>query len=591
VRILMPFRALVRRELVTNMRRPWLFPCIGGVTLLCILIAILLLPMMNIYETVLEGRLNLQVQRLLARFLIVVFVGSALLIPGMAAVSIAGERERETLGMLYATCAGPLSIVTAKLVNSIGVFVLVLIATMPIFHAVLIMGGGTQVVQALGLIVLMMATLGAIGLFCGAAFRSTAAALAASYAVAAAILGGPLFLNTVVTPSLMTRRRPSFGRLSELVSVPTLSPSVAEKALASVCPFSVLKAVAVGEVQTGRLFYALGYQLVFGVLAFACAWWLLRRHPGARVVRQKPVIDDAAVLEARRKKFPYYLIDPMKRKEPAPDGGNPLLFKELHGGFPMRAPVLVRLFCLVFACGFTLAFIIFYLPARTVIITSESGMFGDTACPLVYWLLLMQILTLLVSPALMVNAFTREYELESMDMLRMTLLTPWAIVSGKLFAAAIMVSPVLLGALFCAVPVLIYHEAALEQWDLLVTGYVTLSVSVFVVFAVTLVTALITRRTTKALIMSYLFNGLVFIAPLLTIPMAAAIPGVQNPSRASLFFSPIAAFMERARLRMSSSALVGFPHWFASTSLFVFFGIALIFFALFWFRRFGMQDR
>ena len=593
--IAMPFVALIRRELLTNLRRPWLFPCIGGVVLVCAVAAVYLSPTVSINDAVFltayetqehyiqfSTELAMQVRRLLGTFFLIVLFGSALLVPGMAATSIAGERERETLGMLYMTCARPIAFLTAKLVNTVGVFLLLGLATMPILTVgVLLIGRGAEIAQTLALMLLVLMSCAAVGLFCGALCRSTAVGLAASYVATSITLGIPR-LSAYVIMYVIPMAPSSVGRDGPFLF-----------GFPNACPFGALEGLALGGIGTGQLKWAVGYQAAVAAVFFFGAWWLLRRHPAVWTVHQRKVIDDPAVIEARRKRFPYYILDPMRRKEPIPDGRNPMFVKELHGGLVMHGPFLLRLFCLAFACCFLLGFFMFYLPAQ-IGYRSDAGYVLRSATSLHWWLLILQTLIVVVSPGLIVNAFTKEYESHNMDLLRMTLLKPSAIVRGKLLAALIMISPVVLGALYAAVPVLIYHIPALEQWPLFVTGYATLFVSVLVVFAVTLVSALLTQRTTQALILAYVLNAAVFVAPVFAISAVAAVfPGIENPYRVGMFFSPVTAFAEAEALRTSSSVANAhwFSYWLGSMLLFIFLSIGLV---LFSFRRFstsGMQDR
>ena len=58
------------------------------------------------------------------------------------------------------------------------------------------------------------------------------------------------------------------------------------------------------------------------------------------------------------------------------------------------------------------------------------------------WILFQNYVTVLLAPALMANALTKEMELGNLDMLRMTLLRPRDITLGKLAAGAMALFPV-----------------------------------------------------------------------------------------------------------------------------------------------------
>ncbi|MBI3894112.1 MAG: cbb3-type cytochrome c oxidase subunit I [Candidatus Wallbacteria bacterium] len=82
-----------------------------------------------------------------------------------------------------------------------------------------------------------------------------------------------------------------------------------------------------------------------GVFAFAAlvAWIGLSKPESARVMIAPKIIDDAAVLQRRRKRWPYYLIDPLARAHEIKDRQNPVWVKEQRVGFLAKTPVLIRL--------------------------------------------------------------------------------------------------------------------------------------------------------------------------------------------------------------------------------------------------------
>lgn len=77
--------------------------------------------------------------------------------PALAAGSISGERERQTLDLLLVTKMSSYSIVIGKLLSSMGVIMLMTISTLPIFSIVFYFGG-VSFFQLLGMMLFMLLT-------------------------------------------------------------------------------------------------------------------------------------------------------------------------------------------------------------------------------------------------------------------------------------------------------------------------------------------------------------------------------------------------------------------------------------------------
>ena len=116
--------------------------------------------------------------------------------PALTAGAISGERERQTIDLLFVTPLAPFSIIWGKLLASMSFVVLLLIISVPIFSLVFLFGGIEldQVVAAFGLTGVTAMTLGFIGVAFSTLFKRTLAATVASYGAAFVLLvGSPLF--------------------------------------------------------------------------------------------------------------------------------------------------------------------------------------------------------------------------------------------------------------------------------------------------------------------------------------------------------------------------------------------------------------
>lgn len=131
----------------------------------------------------------------------------AFITPALTSGAISGERERQTIDLLFVTPLAPFSIIWGKLLASMSFIVLLIILSVPIFSLVFLFGGIEldQVVETFALTAVTAMTLGFIGVFFSTIFKRTLAATVASYGAAfVLLLGSPawgIFFPTEYGPN------------------------------------------------------------------------------------------------------------------------------------------------------------------------------------------------------------------------------------------------------------------------------------------------------------------------------------------------------------------------------------------------------
>jgi ABC-type transport system involved in multi-copper enzyme maturation permease subunit len=134
----------------------------------------------------------------------------AFITPALTAGAISGERERQTLDLLFVTPLPPFSIVWGKLLASMSFVVLLLILSIPIFSLVFLFGGIELDQMLYGFLVtgVTALTLGLMGLAFSTLFRRTLVATVVSYGAAFLLLVGSLgyglLFPTVADPQQTT---------------------------------------------------------------------------------------------------------------------------------------------------------------------------------------------------------------------------------------------------------------------------------------------------------------------------------------------------------------------------------------------------
>jgi ABC-type transport system involved in multi-copper enzyme maturation permease subunit len=118
----------------------------------------------------------------------------AFITPALTSGSISGERERQTIDLLFVTPIAPFSIIWGKLLASMSFVVLLLILSVPIFSLVFLFGGIEldQMLYAFLVVGVTALCLGLVGIAWSTLFRRTLAATVAAYGTAFVLLVGSL---------------------------------------------------------------------------------------------------------------------------------------------------------------------------------------------------------------------------------------------------------------------------------------------------------------------------------------------------------------------------------------------------------------
>jgi ABC-type transport system involved in multi-copper enzyme maturation permease subunit len=159
----------------------------------------------------------------------------AFITPALTAGAISGERERQTIDLLFATLIPPFSIIWGKLLASISFVLLLLLLSVPIFSLVFLFGGIEldQVLYAFLVMGVTALTLGTLGIAFSTWLRRTLPATVAAYGAAFVLLAGTLLYGllfpTVVDPKSTTPPAPPvityLGPILPLLTIATNAPA------------------------------------------------------------------------------------------------------------------------------------------------------------------------------------------------------------------------------------------------------------------------------------------------------------------------------------------------------------------------------
>ena len=402
-------------------------------------------------------------RELMDMFFLGQYMIASLMAPSFAAAAITGEKERKSYEMLLASPLAPGAIVLGKLFASLCHLAILIFASLPIVMLCLPLGGVSfyEVLAAYLALILSVLTFGMISLACSSYFGRTSASLLVSYLLILPLaLVGALFW-TSLGDSALTR----------LLVIVIAAPIAA---LVICVPLFIL--------TSRRLL-----------------------HPPDVGSEGKEVVDEVIELRhavgmvIQRDQFPDRLFAPPKRRDLLPDGTNPVYDKELGSELFSQGTLMLRV---VIQVSMFLA-----LPVMAVCLY----LFPWNAPWYVCYVLLFNVL---VGPVFSAGAVTSERERETLDLLLVTILTPWQILWGKLFSG-LRISSVLTS--FLLWPLVLACVMVDHYWGNLMTfaGYLAIvTLTCLTTAGLALFCSVIFRKTSVSMMTSYLVIVTLFAAPI-----------------------------------------------------------------------------
>jgi ABC-type transport system involved in multi-copper enzyme maturation permease subunit len=357
---------------------------------------------------------------LVAIFASALLLATLLLAPAFSAVAIVSEKEGRTYDLLFHTLLRPHELALGKMLSSLALLAIYLGLSFPFFAATFLLGAVSVAETALlyGVTAATAAGAALLGLAISSVARDSHTAILRTYSALLFWLAAPWAVAAILggRPDLAEAayRLRAVSPLAALLSV--LRPPAAAATLPPVWQL-FLEMTAIGGAA---------------LLLFLVAQFLRRPSEPRRVER---VIDDRRELARRRYRFPFYLVDPQRRKRLLPGWINPVFAREMRARAMGGGVWLVRGLYLCFGVSAVLVILL----AGQVVAYSPDGLKGIAVA--------FQIgLVALIGPALTAGAITREIEGGLFDPLRMTRLGPFALFAGKLEVALLFVLLLLVGA-------------------------------------------------------------------------------------------------------------------------------------------------
>lgn len=402
---------IVRRELLELLRTRKAAAAQVALAVACALLVMVRWPTGGVSD--LSGARSLQVLRVFGYGLL---AGVLFLVPAAPATAIVREKVKGTLALLLNSPMSAASIYLGKLGGVLGFAAILLLTTLPAAAACYALGG-TSTRGGVGLLYAVLGTatvqLATLGLLVSSRAQSIDAALRITYGLVLAVCALPLGPHMLLQGDT--------GPLAESAGwLRCLSPVPA-----------VMEVLGHGGVGTHGMGTAGGaverYVLLAGVTSLLCAAATVARLKWSPLDRARPpgVMTEDRSQAGRLARRVVFLVDPQRRSGGMSLWVNPVMVKEFRTRRFGRSHWTLRLIALSAILSLGLSYV------------AAAGALGWGVEVIGGALVLLQTaLLILFAPSLAAGLISAEREGGGWQLLRMTPLSPGAILRGKLMSVA-----------------------------------------------------------------------------------------------------------------------------------------------------------
>lgn len=462
-----------------------------------------------------------------------------LIVPAFASGAITQERENETYHALFITPLTPFQIMIGKLCSSVLMLLILTILALPMASMCALTGGLDlpRMLKISSILFTAAVAYGLIGLACSSVCKRTSSSIFLTY-VYLILFSGATWLPNALLANLL----PSLSFLWQ--GIRSISPFDALAFLLYPEQYRSGMAIALTEGSTAAIVLDpyhlyLFFSGVIIIVAFSIFYRNVKRPPQSGKVQKGNVYTEKKIFIKRKLTFPFYLLDPLRRKKPIGRFRNPVFVAEMRSKLFSNPQFVLRSVS---------AILIISILLMTLIAAQFTEQLDANAVRVAAILFQLGVVTLL-APGVSSSLITEEISCGTFQALRMTTLSPLTLIVGKLkatfFYAMIFIFSGIL--VFITMTYLQVQDAADELsvftgkfWEGLSTNinnpewcdqFANIYLSLFVWIGILLLTTLvclcaglfassIARNTPQATAFSYGFTGFLCVVTLLPLPLA-----------------------------------------------------------------------
>ena len=462
-----------------------------------------------------------------------------LMVPAFASGSISQERENETYQALFITPLTPFQIMIGKLASAVLMLLILSVLALPIASMCALTGGLdlTRMIRITSILFTAAITYGLIGLACSSVCKRTSSSIFLTY-IYLILFAGATWLPNALLANLL----PSLSFLWQ--GIRSISPFDALAFLLYPEQYRTGMAIALTDGSASAVVLDpynlyLFFSCVIAVISFSIFYRNIKRPPQDGKVQKGNVYTEKKIFIKRKLTFPFYLLDPLRRKKPIGKYRNPVFVAEMRSKLFSNPQFVLRSVS---------AILIISILLMTLIAVQFSEQLNANSVRVAAILFQLGVVTLL-APGVSSSLITEEIASGTFQALRMTTLSPLTLIIGKLkatfFYAMIFIFSGIL--VFVTMTYLQVQDVSDElsvfngkiwnglgdhlknpEWCNQFTSiYLSLFVWVAILLLITLVclcaglfASSIARNTSQATAFSYGFTGFLCVVTLLPLPLA-----------------------------------------------------------------------
>lgn len=343
-----------------------------------------------------------------------------LLVPAFSASSITFERENNTFASLFTTLLSPFEIMWGKLIASISILIFLVLFSLPISSTCALTGGISMIFMIKVNVLLLAAAVsyGLVGLACSALCARSNTAIIMNY-VLIMLFAGVTWFPSVLLGNLLSnfkgilqiiRSFSPYDALFFLLYPESYRMSTTTTASTTINPFVVF--------------------LIFSGVLSVVAFIIFSRNLFSQGSKKSTVSDhlysdeDSKKTIKRKLSWPFYLIDPLKRKKNIKKWSNPVFVAEMRSKLFANPKFVLRIIATIFIMSLTIL---------VLVATQYAKTFSADTVRMVAIVFQIGVVAML-APSVSSGLITDEITTGTFTALRLTQLTPVKVVGGKLKA-------------------------------------------------------------------------------------------------------------------------------------------------------------
>ncbi|MFA6290733.1 MAG: hypothetical protein WC637_03065 [Victivallales bacterium] len=344
-----------------------------------------------------------------------------LMVPAFAATAISWEKENNTYDSLFITMMKPHEIMQGKLFSSILMIVILVVLSVPIASVCALTGGISilLVTKIVSLILVTAVSYGLAGLACSAWFSRSSTSIIMNYAVMMFFAGASWLPSALLSNIFYLQKLKDVWQF-----VRCISPYDAMFYLLYPETYRLsMETISRGDTITPYGIF-MGFSLLFSIISFMLfARGITRPAAKSKAVQGEFYTGTRQAIK-RKLTWPFYLIDPLKRKKTIANWSNPVFVAEMRSKLFANPKFVLRLVSAIFIVS---------LVILTLVSWQYSSMLKADTVRIVAIIFQICVVALL-APGVSSGLITEEITSGTFLMLRMTPMNPYTVIFGKLKA-------------------------------------------------------------------------------------------------------------------------------------------------------------